>query len=85
MNAQDIGSAIKDFILTEFLPDESPDSIDKSTSLISGGVLNSLATLQLVTFLEDTFDISIKAREVGIDYMDTIADIESLVISKQKS
>ena len=85
MNSQDIGSAVKEFILKEFLPDESPESIDESTRLISGGVLNSLATLQLVTFLEDTFDISVKAREVGIDYMDSIADIVSLVQSKRKA
>ena len=53
--------------------------------LISGGVLNSLATLQLVTFLEDTFGVEIKAREVGIDNMNTLDDIASLVLSKQGS
>lgn len=84
MNQQDICTAVKDFICKEIAADGSADDIDEKTPLISGGILNSLATLQLVTFLEDTYDVSIKAREVGIDYMDTLTDIAQLVISKQK-
>lgn len=84
MNQQDICTAVKDFIRKEIAADGSADDIDEKTPLISGGILNSLATLQLVTFLEDTYDVSIKAREVGIDYMDTLTDIAQLVISKQK-
>lgn len=83
MNEQEIKKAVKDFILKEFLSGENPDSFTDATPLISGGVLNSLATLQLVTFLEDTFDISVKAHEVGVDYMETIADIASFVLSKK--
>jgi len=83
LDKRDIGKAVKDFILKEFLPEEDPNNLNDSTPLISGGVLNSLATLQLVTFLEDTFDINVSAREVGIDYMDTIEDIVTFVLSKK--
>jgi len=83
LDKRDIGKVVKDFILKEFLPEEDPNNLNDSTPLISGGVLNSLATLQLVTFLEDTFDINVSAREVGIDYMDTIEDIVTFVLSKK--
>lgn len=83
MEQQDITRAVKEFMLKELLPDESSDSFDDSTPLISSGILNSLATLQLVTFLEDSFDISVKAREVGIDKMDTLTDIASFVLEKR--
>jgi len=85
LNKKDICDGIKKFIQTEIATDGSADDSDDTTPLISGGILNSLATLQLVTFLEDTYDVSIKAREVGIDHMDTLNDIAELVISKQKS
>ena len=84
MNDVDMTKAVRDFLLGELMQDQDPDSIDNTTQLISTGILSSLATLQLVTFLEDTFDISVKAREVGVDNMDSIADIVAFVQSKQK-
>jgi acyl carrier protein len=84
VNQNDICAAVKEFIQKEIAADGSADEIDDTTPLISGGILNSLATLQLVTFLEDTYDVSIKAREVGIDYMDSLNDIAKLVLSKRQ-
>ena len=41
---------IKDFIMAEFLPGESPDELTDTTPLISGGILDSIATrLRVVT------------------------------------
>ena len=83
MNSQDIKETIKQYLLDEVLPEESANEFDESMELIEGGVLNSLAALELVTFLEETFGISIEAREVGVDHMNTLADIVALVVSKQ--
>lgn len=82
MDIEEISSQVREFLLKELLTDEDGSSIENSTPLISTGVLNSLATLKLVAFLEDTYEISVKAREVGIDYMDSISDMASLVQSK---
>jgi acyl carrier protein len=43
---------VKEFILREFLPGESPQELTDSTPLITGGILDSLATIKLVSFLE---------------------------------
>ena len=83
VNPQDVKDAVKQFILDEVLTEEAPESFDESMQLMESGVLNSLAALQLVTFLEDTFGITIEPREVGIDHMNTLDDITALVISKQ--
>lgn len=81
MTQEDISTKIKQY-LEELLRDKA-DGLENTSPLISSGVLDSIAALQLVTFLEDTFDIKIKAREVGIDYMETVEDITKLVVSKQ--
>ena len=73
---------VKAFILKEFLPDASPDELTDSTRLITGGILDSLATLQLVTFLEERYGIKIEAYEADVDHLNTISDIASLVHSK---
>ena len=82
--ADEIQSNVKDFILREFLPGEDPDELQEDTPLITGGILDSIATLKLVAFLEEQFSISIAAHEADVDHLNTLSDIGSLVRSKQK-
>ena len=82
--ADEIQSNVKDFILREFLPGEDPDELQEDTPLITGGILDSIATLKLVAFLEEQFGISIAAHEADVDHLNTLSDIGSLVRSKQK-
>jgi acyl carrier protein len=78
-----IVDAVRTFILDEFLPGEDPSQLTETTPLITGGILDSLATIKLVTFLEERFKISVQAHEADADHMDTLADIAKLVASKQ--
>jgi acyl carrier protein len=80
--ASTLEGTIKQYILDEFLPGEDPGALLNTTPLISGGILDSLATLRLVAFLEEQFGIQIQAHETGIDYLDSITDIANLVHSK---
>ena len=74
---------VRTFILDEFLPGEDASQLTETTPLITGGILDSLATIKLVTFLEERFKISVQAHEADADHMDTLADIAKLVASKQ--
>ena len=78
-----IHDTVKSFILSEFLPDESPDALEDSTPLITTGILDSIATLQLVAFLEKQFGIQIQAHEASVDHLNTLSDITRLVASKK--
>ena len=82
MTIQNVKEVIKDYILKEFLPGENPAELTDSTPLITGGILDSLATLKLVAFLEERFQIQIQAHETMVDYLDTVDDIVQLVSSK---
>jgi acyl carrier protein len=78
-----VGETVKQFILREFLPGEDPDQLTESTPLLSSGILDSLATLKLSTFLEQEFDIQMEAHELDEDHIGSIDAIEQLVKSKQ--
>ena len=80
--AQDIKQAVKNFILEEFLPGENPDELTDTTPLITGGVLDSIATVKLVLFLEERFGVTLQPHEVDPEHLDTTACIEELVLSK---
>lgn len=80
--SDEIKQALKEFILSEFLPGEDPNELTDTTPLITGGVLDSIATLKLVLFLEETYGATFQAHEIDAEHMDTIADIERLVRAK---
>jgi acyl carrier protein len=73
---------VKEYILQEFLSGENPDELTDSTPLITGGILDSMAIMKLMAFLEERFRIEIQAYETGLDYLNTVSDIAKLVESK---
>jgi acyl carrier protein len=80
---EEISRDVKAFILHEFLPGENPEALTDSTPLIAGGILDSLATLKLVTFLEEKFKVTVAPHETDEEHIGTIADIVNLVQSKR--
>jgi acyl carrier protein len=82
---ESIASAVKQFILDEFLPGEDPDELAPNTPLITSSILDSVGTLKLVAFLEERFGIGLAAHEADVEYLNTIADIVKLVESKQNA
>ena len=81
-NLASVKAAVKAYILDAFLPGEDPSELGDTTPLITGGILDSLATIKLVSFLEERYRIRIEAHETMVDYLNTIADIAQLVCSK---
>ena len=83
MNPEDIKTTVKTFILSEYLPGEDPASLTDDTPLMTTGILNSIAVLKVVTFLENQFGITIKPHESVVENMNTLSDIVRLVMLKK--
>jgi acyl carrier protein len=80
---ENIKEEIRAYILREFLPGEKPSNLLDETRLRTSGVLDSLATLKLVTFVEDRFGIEMEAHETGVENFDTVGDIAAFVGRKR--
>ncbi len=78
-----VKETIRQFILTTYLPGESPANLRDDTPLRKGGILDSLATLGLVNFVEKEFGIELDAYETAVDNFDRIEDIAALVERKR--
>ena len=76
-------NTIKSYILQEFLPGEDPSKLKPTTPLMSTGILDSLATLKLITFLEQEFNVQIQAHEADEEHFNTLDAICDLVESKK--
>jgi acyl carrier protein len=79
---EEIRKNLKELILTEFLPGEDPSQLTDTTALITGGVVDSIAVLKLVSILEEQYGIEFAAHEVDAEHFDTIGQIAELVLAK---
>jgi acyl carrier protein len=83
MNSQDIKTTVKTFILNEDLPGEDPAALTDTTALMTTGILDSIAVLKVVTFLENQFGITIEPHEAVVENLNSLSDIARLVMSKK--
>ncbi len=84
MDRQAIHDTVKTYILEQFLPGEDPNELTDDTPLMTTGILDSLATLKLVTYLEEKFDIAVEAHEADAENLNTLELITELVARKKK-
>lgn len=80
---EDIREAVKAFIMEEFLPGEDPAELTPTTPLITGGILDSIATMKLVLFMEERYGVTLAAHETDPEHLDTISDIARLIAAKR--
>jgi acyl carrier protein len=73
MNEQKIKATTKGHLLREFLPGEDPAALTDTTALMTTGILDSIAALKVVTFLENQFGITIGPHEAAVENLNTIS------------
>lgn len=76
-----IQSDITQFILEEVLTG-SREQLGLSEPLVTSGILDSLAILRLITFLEDRYEIKVGDGEVGEENFETVERLGAFVESK---
>lgn len=84
MERTELAREVKEFILREFLPGENPDELTDEVPLISGGILDSIATLKLVLHFEERYGITLEAHEADKEHLDSVRDIVALLASKMR-
>ena len=78
-----IRDAVRAYILEQFLPGEDPRNLTDGTELKESGILDSLSTLKLISFLESQYHVEFEANDLEAGNLATITAIERLVKSKQ--
>jgi acyl carrier protein len=77
-----IQDTVQQFILDDVLAGERGE-LDPQEPLYGSGLLDSLGTLRLITFIEDQFGVVVGDGEVGSENFGTVACIASFVEKKQ--
>jgi len=78
----DVKAEVRGFIVENFMTDGLGISLDDTTPLITGGLIDSIGMIGLVRFIEGRFGITFAPREVDPSGLDTLERIEKLVSRK---
>jgi acyl carrier protein len=82
-NVSNVKETLRQFIVKTYLPGEAIENLQDDTPLRTSGVLDSMATLGLVSFVEKEFGIELEAHETGIETFDTVGGIADLIVQKR--
>ncbi|MEM7125910.1 MAG: acyl carrier protein [Chloroflexota bacterium] len=74
---------ILDYIESEYLLDDSSESLTIETSLIDQGIIDSMGIFRLVEFLTETFEIEIAPSDILLRNFKNIHTIAELVTQKR--
>jgi acyl carrier protein len=80
---ENIKEELRNYILAEFLPGEIASNLKDDTPLRTSGILDSVATLKTVTFVEERYGIEVEAHEASIANFDSIDAIAAFVKGKK--
>jgi acyl carrier protein len=79
--SEDIRAVLREYIAESSIL-RSPGSLTDSTPLAAYGILDSIAVLELVLFLETRFGVEFSTRDLDRRRLETIETIERLVREK---
>jgi len=75
---------ISRFIQENFLMYQEGKTLDDDTSFLDEGIIDSTGILEVITFLEETYQIKIENEELVPENLDSIARISAFVEKKRK-
>ena len=70
------------FIKESFLPGLPGVEFDENTSFLDSGLIDSTGVLELVDFLEESFDIEVEDSELVPENLDSITNLSRYLESK---
>jgi len=77
-----IRDRVRKFIVTNFYIPE-PSALADETSLLETGVVDSTGVLEVISFLEDSFEVTVDEEEMVPENLDSIARISAYVDRKR--
>jgi acyl carrier protein len=83
--SEDVKKLIIDYVKKEYLDEDSDQTIDENTKLISGGIVDSFSMVSLKMFLEKKFKISIPDEKATPEAFDSVNSIMKLIQEFVKS
>ena len=78
----DTVATIRQFIFDNFLFDAAEDELGNDASFLEQGIIDSTGVLELVEWLEETFDMSVDDDELIPENLDSVNQLAAFIAKK---
>ena len=79
----DIETQIRDYLAENVLFSDGAFGYDDNASFLEEGIIDSVAIMDIVMFVEETFTITIEDHEIIPDHFDSVNRLASYIRVKQ--
>ncbi len=80
-----IEKSIRDYILDNFLFTDDQSALGNDDSFLEKGIIDSTGILELITFMEEEFELVVGEEEMIPENLDSVNRITSFIGGKQSS
>ena len=74
-----ITEELKRFILEELVEEGGPTSLSDDDPLIEQGLIDSMAAMQIIAFIEEETGLRVPDREVAVENFESVTAMQNLV------
>jgi len=75
----EVTAVLRKYILERHLQGELPANLTDETRLLSSGILDSMAVLELASFIDTQFGVELSASDTTFEAFDRLKDIVATV------
>ena len=83
MDESTILKEVREYVVENFLLGEEGDELSDSESFLESGLIDSTGILELIAFLEETFDVEIEDEEMIPENLDSVQRVARFIASKK--
>lgn len=76
-------SILEEFVVNEIIGDDAIKCLSPEDDLLNTGIIDSMAVLKLILFLEKTFSIEVKSEDIVPENFQSLGSIVEYVQSVQ--
>ena len=80
----ELNTTIRQFIIENFLFEED-ENLKEDTSFLEAGIIDSTGILELVSFIEENYGITVEDEELIPENLDSIANVVAYLNRKNGS
>ena len=80
-----IEQTIRNFIIENFIFEDNPDQLKNDQSFLESGIIDSTGMLELVSFIEEHYDIKMEDEELIPDNLDSVNNVVKFINKKLNS
>lgn len=85
MDEKTVLKEVREYVVENFLLGEDEEELSNSDSFLESGLIDSTGILELIAFLEETYDVEIEDEEMIPENLDSVERVARFIASKKGS